>query len=56
LNPGSYVVLAFEELQEDRRQAEFLKTYAGKGEKVELREGTRKSVTPKIIPADTEAP
>jgi Carboxypeptidase regulatory-like domain len=56
LNPGSYVVLAFEELQEDIRQAEFLKTYAGKGEKVELREGTRKSVTPKIIPADTEAP
>lgn len=32
---------------------EFLKTYAEKGEKVELREGTRKSVTPKIIPADT---
>jgi hypothetical protein len=50
LNPGSYVVLAFEELQEDIRQAEFLKTYAGKGEKAESREGTRKSVTPKIIP------
>jgi hypothetical protein len=56
LNPGSYVVLTFEELQEDIRQAEFLRTYAGKGEKAELREGTRKSVTPKIIPADTEAP
>jgi protocatechuate 3,4-dioxygenase beta subunit len=56
LNPGNYLVLAFEELLEDIRQVEFLKTYAGKGEKVELREGTRKSVTAKIIPADTEAP
>lgn len=56
LTPGSYVVLAFEELQEDTRQPEFLKTYAGKGEKVELEEGSRKSVTAKIIPAETEAP
>jgi protocatechuate 3,4-dioxygenase beta subunit len=56
LNPGSYAVLAFEELQEDIRQPEFLKTYAGKGEKVEMEEGTRKGVTPKIISFDTEAP
>jgi hypothetical protein len=56
LNPGNYAVLAFEELQEDIRRPEFLKTYSGKGEKVEMEEGTRKSVTPKIIPGDTEAP
>jgi protocatechuate 3,4-dioxygenase beta subunit len=56
LNPGSYVVLAFEELQEDMRQPEFLKMHGGKGEKVEVEEGTRKSVTAKIIPTDTEAP
>jgi protocatechuate 3,4-dioxygenase beta subunit len=56
LNPGRYVVLAFEELQEDMRQPEFLKTHGGKGEKVEVEEGTRKSVTAKIIPTDTEAP
>jgi hypothetical protein len=56
LNPGSYVVLAFEELQGDIRQPEFLKTYAGKGEKVELEEGTRKLVSVKIIPTETEAP
>jgi protocatechuate 3,4-dioxygenase beta subunit len=56
LNPGSYVVLAFEELQEDVRQPDFLKTHGGKGEKVEVEEGTRKSVTAKIIPTDTEAP
>jgi protocatechuate 3,4-dioxygenase beta subunit len=56
LNPGSYVVLAFEELQEDVRQPDFLKTHGGKGDKVDVEEGTRKSVTAKIIPTDTEAP
>jgi protocatechuate 3,4-dioxygenase beta subunit len=56
LNPGSYAVLAFEELQEDIRKPEFLKIYAEKGERVEMEEGTRKSVTPKIISSDTEAP
>jgi protocatechuate 3,4-dioxygenase beta subunit len=56
LNPGSYIVLAFEELQEDTRQPEFLKMYAGKGEKVELEEGARKLVSVKIIPAETDAP
>jgi hypothetical protein len=56
MNPGSYVVLAFEELQGDMRQPEFLKTYAGQSEKVELEEGSRKLVTVKIVPTDTEAP
>jgi protocatechuate 3,4-dioxygenase beta subunit len=56
INAGSYVVLAFEELQGDLRQPEFLKTHAGKGEKVELEEGSRKLVSVKIIPTDTEAP
>lgn len=52
LTPGSYVVLAFEELQEDVRQPEFLKTYREKGETVEVEEGSRKSVTAKVIPAE----
>lgn len=56
LNPGSYVVLAFEELQEDMRQPEFLKMHGGKGEKVDVEEGTRKSVTVKITATDMEAP
>lgn len=56
LAPGSYLVMAFEELQEDMRQPEFLKMYGGKGEKVELEEVSRKSVTVKVIPAETEAP
>jgi hypothetical protein len=53
MNPGSYVVLAFEEMQ-DIRQPDLLKTYAGKGEKIELEEGTRKIVTAKVIAAETE--
>ena len=50
------MALAFEELQEDMLQPEFLKTYAGKGEKVELEEGARKLVSVKIIPAEADAP
>ena len=56
LSPGSYVVLAFEELQEDMRQPEFLKTYRGRGERVELEEASRKSVTVRVIPNEPEAP
>ena len=54
MNPGSYVVLAFEEMQGSPRQADFLKKYAGKGEKVEVEEGGRKIVTATVIPAETE--
>jgi protocatechuate 3,4-dioxygenase beta subunit len=50
LNPGTYTVLAFEELQEDFRQSEFLKTYETRGEIVQLDEGARKSVVLKLIP------
>jgi hypothetical protein len=53
MNPGSYVVLAFEEMP-DIRQPDLLKTYAGKGQKVELEEGTRKIVIVKVIAAETE--
>lgn len=50
LNPGKYRVLAFEELQVDVRQPEFLKTYETRGEIVQLDEGARKSVVLKLIP------
>ncbi|HMI54397.1 MAG TPA: carboxypeptidase regulatory-like domain-containing protein [Candidatus Saccharimonadales bacterium] len=56
LNAGSFVVLAFEELQEDMRQPGFLNKHRGKGEKVDVEEGTRKSVTARIIPVESEAP
>ena len=56
LNAGSFVVLAFEELLEDMRQPEFLNKHRGQGEKVDVEEGTRKSVTARIIPAESETP
>lgn len=56
LNPGRYTVLAFEELQEDVRQPDFMKSYGTRGEIVQLDEGTRKSIVLKLIPPDGERP
>ncbi len=56
LNPGKYTVLAFEELQEDVRQPDFMKSYGTRGEIVQLDEGTRKSVVLKLIPSGGEVP
>jgi hypothetical protein len=56
LNPGKYTVLAFDELQEDVRQPEFLKSYGTRGENVELEEGARKSIVLKLIVTDSEGP
>jgi len=52
LNPGTYTVLAFEELQEDIRQPEFLKSNETRGETVQLDEGTRKTIVLKLIAHD----
>lgn len=49
MNPGEFMVLAFEELQGDYRTREFAKEYEGKGKKVELDEGGKKSVVVKLI-------
>jgi hypothetical protein len=54
LNPGSYTVLAFEELQENVRDPEFLQSYGSQGQKVELDEGMDKSIVVKLIPAAAE--
>jgi protocatechuate 3,4-dioxygenase beta subunit len=43
MNPGPYVVVALEEVNEDVRKPEFFQKYGEKGEKVELDEGERKS-------------
>ena len=56
LNSGKYTVFAFEELQEDFRQPEFLKSYETRGQVVELDKGTRKSVVLKLISSDAQAP
>ena len=55
LNPGKYSVFAFEELQEDVRQPEFLKSYGTRGEVVQLDEGNRKNVVLKLIPDEGDA-
>ena len=55
LNPGKYTVLAFDDLQEDTRQAEFLKSYEGRGEHVQLDEGARSSIVLKLIAIDDES-
>ncbi len=52
LNPGKYTVLAFDELQEDVRQPEFLKAYETRGEIVQLEAGDRKTVVLKLISND----
>jgi hypothetical protein len=49
MNPGEFMVLAFEELQGNYRAPEFAKKYEGKGEKVVLDEGGKKSVVVKLI-------
>jgi hypothetical protein len=56
LNPGKYTVLAFDELQEDVRQPEFLKSYEARGEHVQLDEGARNRIVLKLITADVDAP
>ena len=56
LNAGSFVVLAFEESSENIRQPEFLTRHRSQGEKVDVEEGARKTVTVKIIPAESDTP
>jgi protocatechuate 3,4-dioxygenase beta subunit len=56
LNPGKYTVLAFDELQADVHDPEFLKSYEGRGENVQLDEGARTNIVVKLIPTDIEGP
>jgi len=54
MNPGEFLVMAFEEMPGDYRAAEFLKKYERKGQKVELEEGGKKSVVLKVIAEEDE--
>jgi len=56
LNPGKYTVLAFDELQADIRDPEFLKSYEDRGEHVQLDEGARTSIVVKLIATEMEGP
>jgi hypothetical protein len=49
LNPGDYTLLAFESLEDDYRDPEFIEAYEGRGETVRLEEGSHKSVLLKAI-------
>lgn len=54
LNPGSYTVLAFEDLEDNPSNSGFLATYGSRGEKADLEEGSDKNVVLKIVPASTD--
>lgn len=56
LNPGKYTVLAFDELQAAVREPEFLKSYEGRGEHVQLDEGARTNIVLKLTAMDDEDP
>jgi hypothetical protein len=56
LNPGEFVVLAFEEMQGNYRAPEFAKKYGGKGEKVQLDEGGKRRVVVKLITEEGNGP
>ena len=56
LNPGEYTMLAWEDLEDNYRDPEFLKSYEGSGQGVRLDEGERKSISVKVIPSSVEQP
>lgn len=56
LNPGEYTVFAWEDLEDNPRDPEFLKSCEDRGQKVQLDEGIRKTVSVKVIPAADETP
>ena len=52
LHPGEYMLLAFEDPEDDLNDPEVMKKYEGKGESVTVEEGAKKSVTLMIIPRE----
>jgi hypothetical protein len=56
LNPGEYTVLAWEDLEDNYRDPEFLKSYEGRGQGIRLDEGERKRISVKVISSSVEQP
>jgi hypothetical protein len=56
LNPGGYTILAWEKLEDDYRDPEFLKSNEAHGQIIRLDEGDRKSISLKVIPASSDEP
>jgi hypothetical protein len=54
LSPGEYLLVAFEDLEDDLSDPEAMKKYEGRGESVTVEEGAKKSVTLKIIPREVQ--
>jgi protocatechuate 3,4-dioxygenase beta subunit len=50
LNPGQYTVIAFEDLDDDYSDPDFIKSYEGHGQNVDIKEGERQTVLLKVIP------
>ena len=49
LNPGEYTVIALEDLEDDYRDPEFLKSHEGIGQTIHLEEGEHKSISLRLI-------
>ena len=56
LNPGEYTVIAFEDLEDDPRDPDFIKTYEGRGQSVQTKQGERTSVLLKVVPSTNDQP
>jgi uncharacterized GH25 family protein len=56
VDPGKYTVLAFDDLEEDPHDPDFIKSYENRGQSVSVKEGERKALTLKVIPAPAEEP
>jgi protocatechuate 3,4-dioxygenase beta subunit len=54
INPGQFLVVAFDQPTEDPHASDFAAKYAARGEKVDLQQGDKKSVALKLIEADSD--
>jgi len=54
VNPGQYTVIAFEDLEDDYSDPDFIKSYEGRGQSVQTKEGERTTVLLKVIPSTDE--
>lgn len=55
LNPGEYTVMALEDLDDDFRDPEFLKSHEGIGQTIHLDEGEHKSISLQLLSPATDA-
>ena len=56
VNPGEYSVIAFEDLEDDPHDPDFIKSYEGRGQNMEIKEGERKTVLLRVVVSTDEQP